>query len=183
MSIIVQIIYSTPLMNTRSQKKLAQQKPMHPQFGPGDIDSQKYFFTLPNTIDDNLFIHLVQQDTTLFDLQDLDHEDLANHKRAKRNIARQREFKRDMVRVEKVAQIKRELIRKAERGESGLLWRNQERWAPGVKKIKKEEPLSPIIKNETPPTPKLEWPPTPLSQYQSIDPNEFIWSPRYAPSP
>ena len=150
-------------MNTRSQKKLTTQNPMNPQFGQGDINSQRYFFTLPNTIDNNLFVHLVQQDTPLFDLQDLDHEDLANHKRAKRNIARQREFKRDMVRMEKVARLKRELIRKAKRGESGLVWRNQEKRGPGVKRIKKEEPLSPIIKNETPPTPKLEWPPTPLS--------------------
>ena len=154
-----------------------------PQFGQGGIDSQKYFFTLPNTLNNNLFIHLVQQDTMLFNLQDLGHEDLANHKRAKRNVARQWEFKRDTDRMEKVAQLKRELIRKAERGESGLVWRNQERRAPGVKRIKKEEPSSPIIKNEMPPTPKLEWPPTPLSQYQSIDPNEFVWSPRYAPSP
>ena len=70
-------------MNTRSQKKLTTQNPMNPQFGQGDVDLRRYFFTLPNIIDDNLLVHLVQQDTPLFDLQDLDHEDLANHKRAK----------------------------------------------------------------------------------------------------
>ena len=156
---------------------------MGPQFAQGDIDSRQYFFTLPNTIDDNLFVHLVQQNTPLFDLQDLDHEDLANHKRAKRNLARARKLQRSTERVEKLVQLKRELIRKAELGESGLVWRNQEKQAPGVKKIEKEEPLSPIIKLETPPTPSLEYPPMPLSRYQSKDPNEFVWSPRYAPSP
>ena len=84
--------------------------------------------------------------------------------------------------------LKRELIRKAELGELGLVWRNQEQRPKGVERIKKEEPSSPIIKIETPPTPTLLYPPTPphryesmpLSQYQSIDPNEFVWSPRYA---
>ena len=113
----------------------------------------------------NLIVHMAQQDTPLFDLQDLDHEELANHKRAKRNIARQRQFKRDTDRAEKLVRLKRELIRKTEWGELGLIWRNQERRAPGVKRIKKEEPSSPIIKSETPPSPKLEWPPTPLSRY------------------
>ena len=75
------------------------------------------------------------------------------------------------------------MIRKAELGVSGLIWRNQERWALGVKRVKKEEPSSPVIKIETPPTPPLEYPPTPLSRYQSVDPNEFVWSPIYAPSP
>ena len=70
-------------MNTHSQKKLATQNPMNPQFGQGDINSQRYFFTLSNTID-------------------LNHEDLVNHKRAKRNIVRQRQFKRDMDRAEKL---------------------------------------------------------------------------------
>ena len=158
MPIIVQILHSTPLMNTPSQKKLAQQNPMNPQFGQGDINSQQYFFTLPNTINDNLFVHLVQQNTPLFNLQDLDHEDLANHKRAKRNIVRTRKLQRSTERAEKLVQLKRELIRKAELRVSGLVWRNQERREKGVKRIKKEEPSSPVIKLETPPTPSLQYP-------------------------
>ena len=121
---------------------------------------------LPNTIDDNSFVHLVQQDTLLFDLQDLDHEDLANHKRGKRNLARLRALKRETDRAEKLVQLKRELIRKAELGELGLIWRNQEQRAPGVKRIKKEEPSSSVIKLETPASPELQWPPMPLSRYQ-----------------
>ena len=62
----------------------------------------------------------------LFNLQDLDHEDLVNHKRAKRDIVRVRKLKRSTERVEKLVQLKRELIRKAELGVSGLVWRNQE---------------------------------------------------------
>ena len=160
-------------------------------FSEGLIDSQKYFFTLPNTMDNNSFVHLVQQDTSLFDLQDLDHEDIAHHKEGKRRLAESRVLKWEEKRMEKVVRLKRELIRKAELGELGLVWRNQE-WRPkGIKRIKKEEPSSPIIKIETPPTPTLLYPPTPphryesmpLSRFQSVDPNDFIWSPIYAPSP
>ena len=108
-----------------------------------------------------------------------------NHKRAKRDTARARKLKRSTERVEKLVQLKRELIRKAELGVLGLVWRNQERWEKGVKRIKKEEPSSPVIKLETPPTPSLQYPPsrTSMSQFCSIDPNEFVWSPIYRPSP
>ena len=85
---------------------------------------------------------------------------------------------------EKVVQLKKELIRKGELGESGLVWRNQERRPKGVQRIKKEEPSSPNLKIETPPSPNLLYPPTPphryelmpLSRYQSLDPNDFKWS-------
>ena len=107
---------------------------MAPQFSQGEVDSQQYFFTLPNSLDDNSFVHMVQQDTTMFDLQELTHEELANHKQAKKDLARAKEFKREMDRKEKLVQLKRELIRKAELGESGLIWRNQEQRAPGVKR-------------------------------------------------
>ena len=88
MPIIVHIIHSAPSMNTRSQKKNTLSA-AGPQFGHGDMDSQRYFFALPNTLDDNSYVHLVQQDTTLYDLQDLDHQDILNHKEAKRQVAEQ----------------------------------------------------------------------------------------------
>ena len=56
MPFIVQILYPSPSMNTCSQKKIAQQNPMGHQFAQGDINSRHYFFTLPNTIDNNSFI-------------------------------------------------------------------------------------------------------------------------------
>ena len=59
----------------------------------------------------------------------------------------------------------------------------------GVKRlgIKKEEQLtlSLQIKVETFPTPPLTYPPSHTStpQFCSIDPNNFVWSPVYTPSP
>ena len=126
MSIIVQILHSAPSMNTRSKKKEAQQNPMAPQFGQGEVDSHQYFFTLLNSLNDNLFIHMVQQDTTMFDLQELTHEELVNHKQVKKDLTRAREFKRETNREEKLVRLKEELIRKTELGETGLIWRNQE---------------------------------------------------------
>ena len=177
-------------MNTHSKKRNAL-NPAGPQFGHGEINLQQYFFTLPNTIDDNSFVHLVQEDTLLFDLQDLDHQDILNHKAGKRRLVELQAERRREKDLEKVVQLKRELLRKVELGESGLVWRNQEQRPRGVKWIKKEEPSSPIIKLETPPTPTLQYPPSPphryesmpLSRYQSMDPNNFVWSPKWTPSP
>ena len=192
MSFIVQIAYTTPSMNTRSKKRGIVKDPSHQlHFGKGLINSQQYFFTLPITMDNNSFVHLVQSDTILFDLQDLDHVDIENHKEGKRRIAELRAKKREEKRMEKVVRLKRELIRKGELGELGLVWRNQERRPKGVQRIKKEEPSSPNLKIETPPSPNLLYPPTPphryesmtLSRYQSLDPNDFKWSPIYTPSP
>ena len=192
MSFIVQIAYTAPSMNMHSKKRGIVIDPAHQlHFGKGLINSQCYVFTLPNTIDDNSFVHLVQTDTLLYDLQDLDHINIENHKEGKRRLAELRMKKRYMKRMEEVVRLKKELIRKGELGESGLVWRNQERRPKGVQRIKKEEPSSPNLKIETPPTPNLLYPPTPphryesmpLSRYQSVDPNDFRWSPVYAPSP
>ena len=103
MSFIVQIAYTTPSMNTRSKKRDITLNPANQlHFGEGLIDSQLYFFTLPNTMDDNSFVHLVQQDTTLFDLQDLDHVDIEHHKEGKRRLAESRALKQKTKRLEKV---------------------------------------------------------------------------------
>ena len=181
-------------MNTCSQKKLAQQNPMNPQFGQGDIDSRQYFFTLPNTIDNNLYVYLVQQNTPLFDLQDLGHIELAEHKRMKRNIRRVRKLQRTRWEAEKLVQLKRELrlMHKRSRNEAGVLgifWWNREYWDEGKGekriRVKKEEPSTPKIKVETPPSPLLQYPIswTSTSRFCSIDPNNFTWSPIYRPSP
>ena len=162
MSILVQIAYTAPSMNTRSQKRGIVIDPGHQlHFSEGLINSQRYFFTLPNTLDDNSFVHLVQSDTLLYDLQDLDQVDIEDHKERKRRWAELRAKKRERKRMEKVVRLKRELIRKGELGESGLVWRNQERRPKGVQRIKKEEPSSPNLKIETPPSPNLLYPPTP----------------------
>ena len=192
MSIIVEIVYTAPSMNTRSKKRGIVKNPGHENhFGNGLINSQEYFFTLPNTLDDHSFVHMVQVGTSLYDLQDLDQPDIDDYKRRLRKRAELNAKKREKQRMEKVVRLKRELIRKGELGESGLVWRNQERRPKGVERIKKEEPSSPNLKIETPPSPNLLYPPTPphryesmpLSRYQSLDPNDFKWSPVYAPSP
>ena len=181
MPIIVQIAYTAPSMNTRSKKRGIVIDPGHEQqFSQGLLNSQQYFFTLPNTLDDNSFIHMVQVGTPLYNLQDLDQADIDDHKRRKRRWAKLNAKKREKQRMEKVVRLKKELIRKGELEELGLVWRNQER-----------RPKSPNLKIETPPSPNLLYPPTPphryesmpLSRYQSLDPNDFKWLPIYAPSP
>ena len=95
----------------------------------------------------------------------------------------------------KVKRLRRELqiAHKRSRTEDGILgivWWSQEYWGTGfgVKRleIKKEEPLTPLLtKVKHPPTPPLTYPPsrTSTSQFHSIDPNKFVWSPVYRPSP
>ena len=136
MSIIVHIIHSAPSMNTHSQKKNTLSA-AGPQFGHGDIDLQKYFFALPNTLDDNSYVHLVQQETSLFDLQDLDHQDILIHKEAKTRLVEQRAIKRREKDLERVVRLKRELLRKALLGKLGLVWRNQEQRPKGIRRVKR----------------------------------------------
>ena len=101
MPFIVQIIYTTPSMNTRSKKRNVL-NPAEPNFGHSEVKSLQYFFTLPNTLDDNSYVHLVQENTSLFDLQDLDHQDILNHKAGKRRLAEMRANKRREKVLEKV---------------------------------------------------------------------------------
>ena len=108
-------------------------------------------------------------------------------------------MKRMRIEAEKVVQLKRELRRvhkqsRTEAGVQGIIWWNQEYWdkGKGLKridrvKVKKEEQLTPSlqIKVELSPTPTLQYPPshTSTSRFHSIDPNKFVWSPVYVPSP
>ena len=160
------------------------------------VNTAYYFFTLSNTLDDHTYVHQVQQDTCLYNLQDLEPEELTERKRIKKNQARRRKMQRIRERAEKLVQLKRELqlIHKQSRTESGTMgivcW-NWEYWDTGMglkrlrtlengQKVKKEEPLTPLfhIKVESPPTPCLHYPPSSLSSshFCSIDPNDFKWS-------
>ena len=60
-------------------------------------------------MDNDTYVHLIQQNTCLFDLQDLDHEELADHRRRKKNWARANKMKRMRIQVEKLVQLNREL--------------------------------------------------------------------------
>ena len=189
---IVEIVVSPPAMYTRSKKR---QFPIHhPDHQLDDemiiLDTHHHFFTLPNSLDDHTFIHMVQWDTWLYDIQDLEREETTERMRIKKKQVRQRRMRRIRwaaeIQAEKVKQLKRELwlMHKRSRTESGVLgivWWNQEYWDTGfgVKRlgIKKEEPLTPSlqIKVKPPPTPPLTYPPscTSTSQFQSIDRNDY----------
>ena len=76
---IVEIMASPPVMNTCSKKQhLPHDHPIHKSFEDAMviINIAHYFFTLFNTLDDHMYVHLVQWDTCLFDLQDLQPEEL-----------------------------------------------------------------------------------------------------------
>ena len=185
-------------MNTCSKKHLA----LHPadQLNEDNIliDTGN-FFTLPNMLDDHTFVHIIQQDTCLYDISDLEPKDITERMRIKKKQADKKRMKRIRwaaeIQAEKVKRLRRELQiahkrSRMEDGQLGIVWWNREYWDSGfgVKRlgIKKEEPSTPVIpKVKQPPTPPLTYPPswTLSSIFQDIDPNDFVWSPVYAPSP
>ena len=186
-------------MNTHSKK--------HQLPHPADqLDKENFlldmgnFFTLPNMLDNHTYIDIIQRDTCLYDIQDLEPEDIAERMRIKKKQADKRRMRRIQraaeIQAEKVKRSKRELQiahkrSRTEDGELGIIWWNQEYWGTGfgVKRlgIKKEEPSTPPlpVKVKPPPTPPLTYPPSPTSTslFWDIDPNDFVWLPIYAPSP
>ena len=146
------------------------------------LETHQHFFTLPNMLDDHTDVHMVQWDTCLFDIQDLEPEEIADRMRIRKKQARERRMRRIRwgaeIQADKVKQLKRELqiVHKRSRTEDrvlGIVWWNQEYWGTGfgVKRlgIKKEEPLMPSlwIKVKPPPTPPLTYPPSPTSIVQT----------------
>ena len=104
------------------------------------VDTRHHFFTLPNMLDNHTFIHMVQQDTCLYDIQDLEPEEIAEWMRIKKKQARARRMRRIRqlaeIQVEKVKQLKRELWIAHKRsctedGVLGIVWWNQEYWDQG----------------------------------------------------
>ena len=76
---IVEIVPTPPAMNTHSKKCIL---PIHhPNHQIDDemilLDTHHHFFTLTNSLDNHMFVHMVQRDTCLFDIQDLEPEELA----------------------------------------------------------------------------------------------------------
>ena len=188
---------SPPAMNTHSRKRLIPQ--IIDNLDGDDFFDANNFFTLPNTLDDASYIHIIQRDTCLFDIQDLNPEDIAERLRIKKKQADKRRMKRIRhaaeIQAGKVERLRRELRiahkrSRTEDGTLGIVWWNTEYWGTGfgVKRlgIKKESSTPSLrIKVEHPPTPPLTYPPsrTSTSRFCSIDPNDFVWSPIYRPSP
>ena len=175
-----------PAMNTRSKKCLTARHALETIADKILIDSE-HFFTLTNMKDDDSYVHLIQRDTCLYDIQDLEPEEIDTRLRMKKKAAKKRRMQRIRrhaeLRVAEVKLLRRELQiahkkNRTENGELGITWWNREYWdeGKGVKRItvKKEEPITPMLTY-----PSL----TPTSRYQSLDPNDFVWSPRYRPSP
>ena len=79
---IFDILCSSPTMNTHSRKwNITIQDPME------HLDNEtlniQYFFALTNTIDNHKIVQVIQSDTTSYDLQDLDEEDITEWRRVK----------------------------------------------------------------------------------------------------
>ena len=136
---IIEIYTSPPTMNTHSQKCQHPLGPhnQHVKDGIAILDTRYYFFTLPSLLDDDTYVHLIQRGTCLYDLQDLDPEELADNKRRKKNWARKWRMQRIREHSEKIVWLKRELwlIHKQSRTESGQLetgWWNREYWDKGL---------------------------------------------------
>ena len=120
-----------PAMNTRSRKRLIPQ--IVDNLEGDDFFDANNFFTLPNTLDDESFVHVIQQDTCLFDIQDLDPEDIAERLRIKRKQAHKRKMGRIRqaaeIQAEKVKRLRRELRimhkkSRTEDGQLGIVWWN-----------------------------------------------------------
>ena len=184
-------------MNTRSKKRLIPH--IVNNLDGNDFFDSNNFFMLPNTLDDKTYVHIIQHDTCLYDIQDLNPEDIAERLRIKKkqmDKRRMRKMRRAAeIQAGKVKQLRRELRiahkrSRTEDGTLGIVWWNQEYWGTGfgAKRlgIKKDEPSTPsLVKVERPLTPPLTYPPsrTSTSWFRSIDPNDFTWSPVYRPSP
>ena len=187
-----------PAMNTCSKKRQLPH-PANQLNKENFLPNMGNFFTLPNMLDTHTYVHIIQRDTCLYNIQDLEPEDIAERMRIKRKQADKRRMRRIWqaaeIQASKVKQLRRllQMAHKRSRTEDGVLgitWWNREYWGTGfgVKRlgIKKEEPSTPLlVKVEPPPTPPLTYPPsqTSTSQFCSIDLNNFVWSPIYAPSP
>ena len=179
-------------MNTHSQKRLLPH-PANQLKEENLLLDTGNFFTLPNMLDDHTYVHIIQRDTCLYNIQHLKPEDIVERMRIKKKQADKRGMRRIRRAAElqalRVKQLKRELWiahkkSRTEDGGLGIVWWNQEYWGMGfrVKRlgIKKEEPSTPSlqIKVEPPPTPPLTYPPsqTSTSWFRSIDLNDFLWS-------
>ena len=73
-------------MNTRNKKRNFAR---HAQETLGDkiLLNSEHFFTLANMIDDDSYVHLIQRDTCLYDIQDLEPEEIIERLRLKKKAA------------------------------------------------------------------------------------------------
>ena len=73
-------------MNTRSKKRQTARHALE-TFGDKILLDSKHFFTLANMMDDDSYIHLIQRETCLYDIQDLEPEEIEKRQRMKKKAA------------------------------------------------------------------------------------------------
>ena len=159
-------------MNTRSKKHLTARHALE-TFGEKLLIDSEHFFTLANMLDDDSYVHLIMRDTCLYDIQDLDPEDIVTRLRMKKKAAKKRRMQRIRhhaeLRAAEVKLLRRELRiahkkNRTESGEMGITWWSWEYWdeGKGVKRVSKikEEPVTPIWwgQDYKPSTPMLTYP-------------------------
>ena len=76
-----------PALNTHSKKHLTACHTLETNEEKILIDSE-HFFTLANTMDDDSYVHLIQRDMCLYDIQDLDPEDISTRLRMKKKAVK-----------------------------------------------------------------------------------------------
>ena len=108
---IAEIVMTPPALNTHLKKH--QIPHFTSQLDGEDYFNSSNFFTLPNTLDNETYVHVIQRDTCLFDIQDLNPEDITERMQIKKKQADKRRMRRIRqaaeIQAEKVKQLRREL--------------------------------------------------------------------------
>ena len=88
----------------------------------------QYFFTLPNTMDNHEIVQVIQSNTTSYNLQDLDEEDITEWRRVKEKNVRAKWMRkiREKVGVLKKLKIELRQVHKLSKTESGF---------PGIQEV------------------------------------------------
>ena len=83
-------------MNTRNRKRQTARHALE-TFGDKILLDSEHFFTLANMMDDDSYVHMIVRDTCLYDIQDLDPEDIATRQRLKKKAAKKRRDRKSVV--------------------------------------------------------------------------------------
>ena len=113
-------------MNTRSRKRLTAHHALETNTDKILIDSE-HFYTLANMMDDDSYVHLIQQDTCLYDIQDLDPDDIDMRLQMKRKAAKKWRMQRIRQHAElRAAEVK--LLRRELRITHKRIEQRMEKW-------------------------------------------------------
>ena len=144
-----------------------------------ETDDILHYFALPNSLDNDTIVQVLQNDTTASQLTQYDDKMDKYWKEVKKSNIRRRQWRRIRKRAELLVQLKRELrqaykLSKTEDGGNGIhWWPETEMWKH--LEVKEEEQSIPDlnIKVDELPTPNWLYPSDP-SCYTSLDLNNFM---------